>query len=132
MPKPTTIDANKKKKFLSLLREGVYIETAAQSVGWPKTNVFRWLEQGRRGNLENDPKITLRLQREFAAETDEALAFAESQLISHIQDCAKGKGGMKDWRAAAWMLEKRFRSRWAPKVESETQVTEIVVDIGGK
>jgi transposase len=93
MPARSKHTVPKGDKICELVGHGVTIEAAAQSEGVSKKTVYNWRNAGRKG----DPKFV-----EFAAALDAALAKAEV-----VQTLNVIKMGAKDWKAAAWWLERR-------------------------
>ena len=72
-----------------MLRSGMALEVAAQTAGVSSRSVRRWRA---RGELDVD--------RELAA--------GEMQLAAVVS-----RSTARSWRAAAWLLERRFPERWA-------------------
>jgi hypothetical protein len=89
--------ANKETRqaILNALMLGLTREVAAAVGG--VTEKTLWKELGR------DP--------EFSAQVDHAEAFAEQSLVTMIYQSARGG----TWQAAAWLLERRFNTRWGRK-----------------
>lgn len=81
--------------ILEMILTGVPIGTAAVACGIPKRTFFDWLSKGR-GEDAADP------YRTFAVEVDEAQEAWAARAVRRI-DAA----GEKDYRALAWLLERR-------------------------
>jgi transposase-like protein len=88
------------RAICNALRLGNYIDVAARFGGITKETFYVWCRLGRKRGAR-DPHKT------FVEEVDRALAQCETQLLGNIR-----KAGEDDWKAAAWLLERRFRSRW--------------------
>ncbi len=86
-------------KLCELLASGVIIKTAAGFVGVSKATIHRWMALGRKKGSG--------IYRQFRQEVLRALAQAEIREVLVIN-----KAGPKDWRAAAWILERRWPERW--------------------
>jgi len=102
-------------KILDYLRRGNYIETAASRGGVTPRTVQHWLkragEEERRIELGAEPDPNEAPYVAFAKEVDAAHAEAETTLLDRIADSARG-----DWKAAAWLMERRYRKRWGANV----------------
>ena len=83
------------------LREGATRSTAARIVGINRRTFQRWMGRGRDGD---DGYV------EFYIGVHQAEAFALRGMVESIK-----RGARKDWRAAAWFLERRGGEAW--KVE---------------
>lgn len=91
------------------LREGMSIEASCTQAGLARSTVDQWRRE--------DPK--------FNQEFESACDFAEAVLLAQI----KQTGMMKeDWRAYAWILERRFPGRWSQKRELDLSVNEKKAD----
>jgi hypothetical protein len=67
--------------------------------------------------------ISMRKKRDaaFAADVQSAEAGLELGLLAQVR-----LGAQKDWRAAAWLLERRFPDRWArPEVRGDLAVVNV-------
>lgn len=93
------------------IREGNYIETAANMVGVSKASVFAWMKEGHaarrateRGD-EPDPKHALSLL--FLDSIKRAEAEAEVENMKALRLMAG-----EAWQSIAWRLERRHPDRW--------------------
>ena len=93
-----------REELLANLREPMSVRAACALSGVGKTTYYEW--------LENDP--------EFAEEAEAATRFAEAVCISRIKSLGEEKA---DWRAYAWIAERRFRQEWGAKQEIELNQT---------
>jgi transposase len=84
----------KEKEILVLesLRKGLSISAACAAAQVGRTTWYRWVEA--------DPTLEER--------AEEALSVVESRLLALIEEHA-----VKQWQAAAWILERRFPKRWS-------------------
>lgn len=62
--------------------------------------------------------------REFATALDAALATAKSSMLAHVRNAAP-----KDWKAAAWLLERRFPEEFA-RPEIRATIASANIDTG--
>jgi hypothetical protein len=96
-------------KILNLIRTGNYRETACAAAGVAPQVMREWL---RRGATGEEPYAT------FSRQMDEAEAQAESRHVLTITSASKD-----DWRAAAWILSRKYNKRWGDKIQIEVQQT---------
>ena len=82
------------------LRKGCTIEASCQAANINKRTYYRWMEE--------IPEF-----REFVNATESDV---EAALIDNISSYG-------DWRASAWILERRFPQRWGQKRELDVNVT---------
>lgn len=116
------------------VRNGNYLETAAAFAGVNKWTFQDWLRRGRTElrRLAEDEKARP-LQREapyadLVARIEEAMAASEIGQLNAIK-----AAGTVDWKAIAWVMEKRFQRRWGPRVTVgfEEEPPPLVVEIVG-
>lgn len=108
MGRPTKLSADLQARIVRQLRAGGYVETAAAACGVAKPTLYAWLRQG---NAEEAGP-----HRDFLNAVDEAIALAEQRDVSRIDRAAS-----KDWRPAAWRLERRNPRRWGARVQLSIQ-----------
>ena len=104
MARPTKLTAEVSEKIVRAIRAGNYPEVAAGHAGIHAATYYRWMERGElEGDApEDDP------YRQFRAEVERALADSEAAEVGLVVKAARDG----DWRAAAWLLERRFGDRW--------------------
>ena len=91
---------------------GAFLETAASSAGLCSRTVRGWRQKGvaalyeAEGNLRKVPAKN-RAYAKFAQRIAKAEADVEHDTVRVISNHARG-----DWRAAAWLLERRNQRRW--------------------
>jgi hypothetical protein len=103
------------KKIVDIVQRGNFRDTAAASVGISGRTLRKWLHAAANGNAKYQP---------FAAELDRAESEAEDLLVDAVTKQAK-----KDWRAAAWLLERRGSKRWGYKAQVEITIDEALEEI---
>ncbi len=118
MARPSKLTAEVSEKIVRAIRAGNYPEVAAGHAGIHPATYYRWMERGAlEGDAaEDDP------YRRFRSEVDRALSDAEATEVGLIVKAARDG----DWRAAAWLLERRFADRWGRRERLE-QVHEVRV-----
>ena len=82
------------------LRKGCTIEAACQAANIGRATYYRWMDE--------IPEF-----KEFVNATESDV---EATLLETIREFG-------DWRAAAWILERRYPQRWGVKRELEVNVT---------
>lgn len=98
--RPTKLTADVRKKILTCLRAGTYLETAAAMAGIHRDTLRVWLLTG-----AVKPRS---IYGAFALEAEKAMASSEMRDLNIIRAAAKTQ-----WTAAAWRLERRFPERYA-------------------
>ncbi len=104
MARPSKLTAEVSEKIVRAIRAGNYPEVAAGHAGVHPATYYRWMERGAlEGSApEDDP------YRQFRSEVERAIADAEAAEVGLVIKAARDG----DWRAAAWLLERRFGDRW--------------------
>jgi len=100
MGRPGKLTVERKNDLLELLKLGLGLESACAAVGIDYSTYRRWMLEGQvqaRGKF-----------REFFEDVQRAIAQSESTLLRRITEASRS-----DWRAAAWILERRFSERWS-------------------
>ena len=88
--------------ILEAIRVGITFERAAELHRVSRATIYRW-------RLE-DP--------EFDKDVLEAIVYSEAILLQRIADKST-----EDWKAAAWILERRHPNQYSPRREIEVSVT---------
>lgn len=102
--RPPGITPEITRELTEAIKAGAYIETAIVAAGVPKSTFYDWLRHAERDHKEGKRKS---VYIGFAREIRIALARTELDLIKKVQ------GDGPHWQRYAWMLERRFRERWA-------------------
>jgi hypothetical protein len=104
--------------LLRAIEDGLPLKHAAMLAGISYDTLNRWRK---RGELENAP---LRF-RQFCKALRHSEAVAMKRLVNGVS-----AAGKTDWRAAAWILERRFREEFGKPHEAENkQPTENRVEL---
>jgi len=93
----------KREKLLDNLRTGMSVDAACTQSSIHRCTYYRWIEE----------------DEEFAEEVEAAKDFSEATLLQTIKYQGEAK---QDWRASAWILERRFPDRWGAKREVDVTV----------
>ncbi|HEV2773893.1 MAG TPA: hypothetical protein VGV57_13895 [Thermoleophilaceae bacterium] len=104
MARPTKLTSEVSERIVRAIRAGNYPEVAAGHAGIHAATYYRWMERGAlEGEAgEDDP------YRQFRSEVERAIADSEAAEVGLVIKAARDG----DWRAAAWLLERRFSDRW--------------------
>ena len=93
-----------KEEILENIKTGMTIEAAALLAGVARSTYY--------GYRETDPK--------FAEAADQASRFAEAVFLERIKQAAMDR---VDWKAWAWILEKRFPDDYGKRQELQVNTT---------
>jgi len=100
MAKPSKLNKDRKERLLESIAAGNYLKVACAYAGISYSTYRNWMVQGE--------QTTKGQYRKFFEEVNEAIAEAEVVSVARIK-----KAENRDWRAAAWLLERRHPERWA-------------------
>jgi hypothetical protein len=110
--RPSKLTKERRDLFVTAIREGNYVETAAAVAGISKTSIYNWMARGREAK-----------SGEFFAFLEavkEAEAFAERTAVGQVRRA--GATDTRNWAAAMTFLERRFRDRWARPAQTTEPV----------
>jgi len=114
--RPSALNDLVQEKIVSSLRRGSYVETAAALAGVSKQTLYDWFKRGNR-ELErvNKGEKPNKNEKKFVMFLDAAY----KAMAEHEDECVErlgiaGKSG--DWRVDAWVLERKFPTRWGNRV----------------
>ena len=100
--KPTKAQSKVREDLIENLRTGMTIEAACLLAGIGRTTYYRWLDE----------------DEKWADECKSAVRFAEAVLLERVKQLAMDK---MDWRAFAWILEKRFPDDYGKRQELKVE-----------
>ena len=116
--RPTKLNVIIIDELVELLETGVHVETACSIAGIRKKDFYDWMK------LALDPEKN-NIYKTFRDRVRRAMGLTEKKTLLNVKEA----GDKGDWRAAAWMLERRFPKRWAKqdpdKANEPTKVTFI-------
>ena len=110
--RPTKLNAQVSKKIVEAILAGATYEAASQYAGITYQTFLNWMEQGR--------AETAGLYFEFFGTVEQANARAQVLFAKRIKSAAAD-----DWRAAAWMLERRYPKAYGARIGA---IDEKVID----
>lgn len=96
--------------LLRAIESGVSIESACSIAGIHRSTWYEWRER---------PELQLQISQ--------AIAKAEAALLATIRTAGK-----TDWRASAWILERRYSDTWGKRAEVQAAGSLEVVIRRGK
>src|SRR5215213_3225928 len=97
MPTPTKLTDDVSEKITLVVRHGGSIEAGAAAAGVTLRTVRSWMARGQRSGAREAP------YRAFREAVQRAQAEQEADLVASVTRAAG-----KSWRAAAWLLERRW------------------------
>jgi transposase len=115
MPQRTKLTEDVSHRVVLLIRAGNWVSVTAEATGVHRSTIYSWVE---RGEADVDAGLDT-IHARFAQAFTKAQAEAQVLLVGMVRAAAV-RG---DWRAAVWMLERRFPEQWGRKA-----VVEIVVE----
>lgn len=108
--KPATRRITRSEAVLELVRQGCTHKVAALRAGISEATFYSWRDKGR--------KARGGVYRQFVDALDEAEALAEGTLTLQMRAHAA-----TEWRATAWMLERRFPDTWRERRHLDATVS---------
>jgi hypothetical protein len=105
MPRPSTATPERLKAIEGALARGAPLSVAAASAGVSRRTVSRWLQEGyiARRSLSAVPD---------QSEPDGATGDADDEAIQRALLGTVLRASREDWRAAAWLLRRRWPERY--------------------
>lgn len=114
MARPTKLTDEVKETICRMIATGAALEVAARAGGVTAPTLHNWMKRGEQGE---EPYAQFRL------EVEEARAVSEVELITLMRRAAV-EGSAGEWRAAAWLLGRKFPERWSEKRQLEVSSPE--------
>lgn len=103
--RPTKLNAETRKKVCEAILVGATYEAASQYAGITYETFNEWMKAGNAATAPDDFS-------DFSEAVTLANAQAQVTFATHIKTAATAG----DWRAAAWMLERRFPKAYGQRV----------------
>lgn len=115
MGRPTKLTETVRDKICDAVEKGATFETSCEAIGIAASTGWEWLARGtgRDPDRPSTPEFA-----EFAEALTRARARAEQREVELILRAAED-----DWRAAAWMLERRNPARYGRNPTQRLDVT---------
>lgn len=102
--RPSKLTPEVQNRIVQIIKAGGYQESAAAAAGVSKRALLSWLSRGDPDGTDPEDQV----YRDFRVAVDQAKAEAEARNVVLISTAAA-----KDWKAAAWLLERQNPERWA-------------------
>jgi hypothetical protein len=111
--RPTSLTPSVQEAICEAIRAGNYRTVAAAAAGVHRNRLAEWEKRGETGE---EPYAG------FACALQKAEADAEMSLLAEIRNAQPAvvqSHGADVWQSRAWMLERRFASRWCARVKQQ-------------
>jgi predicted DNA-binding transcriptional regulator AlpA len=102
MARPSKYTPELQRRVCLLIAAGNTVAISVQAAGVARRTFYNWM------NDDRLPYVS------FQAAVASARGESEAMLVSRVARAASAGS----WRAAAWLLERRFPERWSKKVRS--------------
>lgn len=103
MGRPLTITPETTRRIVEAIENALPVREACRLGGVGESTYYAWMARA------EDPDAPAEYL-EFRAAIAEARAIAQERLVSTVQIASADP---KNWRAAAWLLERRYPAHWA-------------------
>lgn len=113
--RPTSLTPEVQAAICDALEKGNYRATAAAAAGVHRNTLINWEKWGEEGKAP---------YADFLTAMQMAEAKSEMQLLEDIRTARPGTPGVTGadvWTNRAWVLERRFASRWCQRVKQHVQ-----------
>lgn len=111
--RPRKLNAQLIEEMCDLIAEGYSFAEAARIRLVGESTFYNWMSLGRTESSEP-------IYKELVKKVEEAAEFSEAEAIQAMRISAIKH---KNWRAAAWMLEKRFPEKYGRVTKCEHEVS---------
>lgn len=118
--RPSLLTPKTKQKLIEAIKAGSHYETACAYAGISYSTFREWMQ---RGQGTHKRRKTDQDYVDFADAILEAESQGEISAIAAIKAASKN-----DWKAAAWMLERRHSARWASTQKVQLQVEQQLAE----
>jgi hypothetical protein len=102
--RPTRLTDDLQEMLVQLIEMGTPADTAVRSLGLAASTYYGWMQEGRDAMSGR--------RREFFIAIEQAKAKAQNRMVGIVSIAAE-----RDWRAAAFWLERTDPGRWGPMRE---------------
>lgn len=94
------------------LKTGAFLEHAARAAGVTSRSARRWIERGKRGEGDKFVRFYEDVERERALDAIRAQAVVTAAMVRD-----------RDWKAAAWLLERKYPALYSNAAIAAARVT---------
>jgi hypothetical protein len=121
--RPTKLSDDVKNLLLSAIAAGNHLEPACNLAGIDYSTFRNWMRKGE--------QVSKGEYFDFFQEVTRAIAQAEAVLLGRVKRASE-----EDWRAATWILERRYSDRWSNKqriqIELEKELEKTLQHLEGE
>ena len=125
MGRHTKLTETVKQTIIDNIEHGLNYESACLGANVSYSTFREWM---RRGTDSDGNRQSNELYAAFAEDVNRAVVQSEINLIKSINEAAK-----TDWKAAAWILERRFPQHWSNsrkiKLEADKKVQQLLSNL---
>lgn len=118
---PYKLDERRIQRIVAGLTSAASPTVAYRYAGLNPETVRQWLRDARR--LASSGKPIRRKSDQLLIKLLEAVEEAETEVEIRLSANVSKAASDGDWRAAAWMLPRRFPERWTEQTASKVEVT---------
>jgi hypothetical protein len=112
---PTKLTPEVQAAIVAALEKGNYRVTAAAAAGVHRNSLINWEKWGEEGKEPYASFVTAMQRAEAKAE------MALLEAIDNARPGVPGVSGADVWTSKAWILERRYASRWCARVKQQVQ-----------
>jgi transposase len=116
--RPSKLNDETLAAIVDAVSDGLTLNVAAQAAGINVATLHSWRDRGDADLEAGRTSIFARLVDELTRAT----AAGEVTLVRRIRSHGSGPAG--DWRALAWLLERRFPERYGKRLEVDATLSE--------
>jgi hypothetical protein len=116
--RPPILTTEMIEEMCDLIIQGKTIAEAAILRGVSESSIYRWLAQGKKPDSEP-------IYMELVDRIYEAVECSEIEMLQTLRIASQAP---KNWRAAAWTLERRWPERWGKKANPSSPASDIPVE----
>ena len=122
MGRPTKLTMQVHSAILASIRGGAFASTAAAAAGISEATFHRWMRRGRQAieRVDNGGELPEEEIPYKVFHLDVVAAEAEVEVAAASALWTAARAG--DWRAASWLLERRFPAHWGARAQVEHSV----------
>lgn len=113
--RPTKLTPEVHQTIVDAIRAGASRQAAAETAGVGFSTLKEWMVRGE-GQHPDRPQESIFAA--FSADVHAAEADFERTLVRQVMEYG-AMGDKPDWRAPAWLLERRFSDRWGKVTKTE-------------
>ncbi len=116
-------------KFAELLPRTMHIETVSDLIGIDRDTMRVWFKKGSREqryrDMGREPRPELDLHVKLSGTIKKALSEQEANYVAGVQ--LAGEEGA--WQALCWLLERRFKERWAVDKTEIKKLQDVIAQL---